>query len=86
MDRLKAAFNENRSELANRKATIFQRQISRLFADAVETGTAWLGYHITPTILTWPGTYGLPHFDSLQNSLHKKNFPCLGDCKPVLHP
>jgi len=79
LDRLKAATDEKRPELATRKGVVFHQEdnASCLVAYLVKNGAIWLGCPTSPTIFTdlAPSDYHL--FRSLQNSLNRKNFDSL---------
>lgn len=67
LDRVKAAINEKRPELASREKC---RLPSHLKTHQTLICTHWLGCPTTPVIITWP----LHFLRSLQNSLNSKTF------------
>ena len=63
LDQLKAALNEKRPELVNRKRIIFHQDNARppvFFDDQAKTVTAWLGSSDSPTVLTRHCTFRFP--------------------------
>jgi len=79
LDRLKAAIDEKRPELANQKSRFHQDKISRLVAYSAKIDTTWLGCPTSLILFIRSCTFHL--FRSLQNSLNGKNFDSLEACK-----
>jgi len=84
LDRLKAAIDEKRPELANRKGVVFHQDNARLHVSLhTRQKLMQLGWDILPhppySPDLAPSDYHL--FRSLQNSFNKKNFDSLEACK-----
>ena len=84
LDQLKAALDEKRPELVNRKGIIFHQHNTRLHVSLMtRQKLLQLGWEVliyppySPDIA--PSDFHL--FQSLQNSLNGKNFNSLEDCK-----
>ena len=84
VDPLKAALDEKRLELVNRKRIIFHQDNARLRVSLMtRQKLLQLGWEVLINLLYSPdiAPLGSHLFRSLQNSLNGKNFNSLEDCK-----